>query len=276
MDHRDGDWRELNRAMWDERVPIHLASRFYDVTGFKSGRSSLRPFEVGEVGSVSGKDLLHLQCHFGMDTLSWARLGARVTGVDFSSPAVEAARRLAAEASLDATFVCADVYSAPAALGRRFDVVYTGIGALIWLPDIVRWAGVVAQLLEPGGVLYLVEVHPLIDVFADATLDVEHEYFHDPAGTVFDGAGSYADPDARTRRNRSVEWRHPLGDVVSALVDAGLRIELLREHDFTVYARWPFLEQRADGYFHFPPSMKRLPLLYSLRARLPGPGSAVG
>jgi SAM-dependent methyltransferase len=255
--------------MWDERVPIHLASRFYDVAGFKSGRSSLRPFEVGEVGSVSGKDLLHLQCHFGMDTLSWARLGARVTGVDFSSPAIEAARSLAVEASLDATFVCADVYSAPAVLGRRFDVVYTGIGALMWLPDIARWASVVARLLEPGGALYLVEVHPLIDVFADATLDVQHDYFHDPAGTVFEGTGSYADPAATTWRNRSVEWRHPLGDVVTSLIDAGLRIELLREHDLTVYARWPFLQQRADGCFHFPPAMKRLPLLYSLRARLP-------
>src|SRR5262245_9059221 len=218
-------WRELNRAMWNERVPIHVASRLYDVPGFKRGRSTLRPFEAAELGPVAGKELLHLQCHFGQDTLSWARLGARVTGLDFSAPAIHAARELAAELALDAQFVCADLYAAPAALGRRFDVVYTGIGALIWLPDIREWANVVARLLEPGGILYLVEVHPMIDVFDADTLAVKHDYCHDPAGEIFEGPGSYADPQAPTIHNRSIEFRHTMGDIVNAIVDAGLRIE---------------------------------------------------
>ena len=141
---------ELNRAWWDERVPIDVASEFYDVEGFRAGGSSLRPFEVEEVGDVADRSLLHLQCHFGLDTLSWARRGARVSGLDFSQPAIEAARALAADTGLDAEFSVADVYDAPAVLGgRRFDVVYTGIGAINWLPDMERWARVVAELLEP-------------------------------------------------------------------------------------------------------------------------------
>jgi SAM-dependent methyltransferase len=262
----DESWRELNRAWWNERVPIHVASRLYDLTSFKGGESRLRPFEVAELGPVADKELLHLQCHFGIDTLSWARLGARVTGLDFSEPAIEAARKLAAELSLDATFVCSDVYAAPERLGRRFDVVYTGIGALCWLPDIDRWAGVVARLLKPGGTLYVVEVHPTSEIFADKTLDIEIDYFHDPNGLPYEGTGSYADPNAPTKHQRSIDWRHPLGDVVNAVIGQGLRLESLREHDFTVYPRWPFLEERPGGMYHWPAGMKRIPLLYSLRA----------
>jgi len=260
------DWRELNRAMWNERVPLHLASRLYDVAAFKKGKSSLRAFEEEELGAVSGKQLVHLQCHIGLDTISWARKGARVVGLDFSKPAIDAARRLAVETGACAEFVCADLYDAPEILAKRFDVVYTGVGALGWLPDITKWARVVSQLMKPGAVLYLVEIHPLCDAMADSTLDFEYDYFHDPAGHVFEESGSYAEPAARTRHNRSIAWRHPIGDVVTALASEGLRIQLLREHDFTVFLRWPFLEERADGTFHLPATMKRLPLMYSLKA----------
>lgn len=262
-------YRDTNKRMWDERVPIHVASEFYDVAGWKSGRCSLQAFEADELGHVTGKQLVHLQCHFGMDTLSWARRGARVTGLDFSQPAVDAARTLAAEAALDARFVCADVFDAPAALGQRYDIVYTGIGALIWLDDIRRWAGVVRDLLNPGGCLYLVECHPLTDVFAARSLTAEHGYFHDPAGTVWDEPGTYADHGAETRANVSVEFRHPISDVLSALLEQGLQLELFHEFDHTAFARWPFMERSADGTFRLPADMPRLPLLYSLRARLP-------
>jgi 2-polyprenyl-3-methyl-5-hydroxy-6-metoxy-1,4-benzoquinol methylase len=163
------DWRELNRANWDDRVPVHLASEYYNVAGFRSGVSSLRPFESAEVGDVTGKRLLHLQCHVGLDALSWARLGAQVIGLDFSEPAIKAARSLAADLGIDASFVVADVYDAVTALaGQRFDVVYTGTGALVWLPDMTRWAQVVAALLEPGGLLYLVEGHPFAQILDEA------------------------------------------------------------------------------------------------------------
>ncbi|MGH8882387.1 MAG: class I SAM-dependent methyltransferase, partial [Stackebrandtia sp.] len=152
------DYRTVNLANWDERVPIHLGSDFYDLDGFKRHRDSLNAFEREEMGDVSGRTLVHLQCHFGRDTLSWAKYGARVAGVDFSAAAIEAASGLAAELDIDAQFVTADVYDAAKALdGKSFDIVYTGIGALCWLPDMTRWAETVASLLKPGGFLYLAE-----------------------------------------------------------------------------------------------------------------------
>ena len=173
------EWREANRANWDERVPIHVSGEFYDVASFKGGQERLQPFEIDEVGDVSGKELLHLQCHFGIDTLSWACRGARVTGLDFSAPAVVAARGLASDMGLEATFVQSDVYDAVDATGGlSFDIVYTGRGAIIWLPDMGRWAEVVADLLEPGGFLYLTEFHPFTDIFGDEDLSVEYDYFH--------------------------------------------------------------------------------------------------
>ncbi|MGH9017404.1 MAG: class I SAM-dependent methyltransferase [Acidimicrobiales bacterium] len=261
-----------NRAMWDERVPIHVAGDFYDVEGFRSGRRPLavRGFEVEELGDVDGRTLVHLQCHFGLDTLSWARLGARVTGLDFSGPAVAAATGLAAELGLEAEFVEADVYDAGAALGgRQFDIVYTGKGALIWLPDIERWAAVCAALLAPGGTFYLSEFHPVSDMFAWETLTPETSYF--ARTPVFDDSpGTYADLDAVTTHNASYVWMHPLGTVVSALIDAGLVIEFLHEQPITLFPRWPFLERTDDGAYVMPSGMPEMPLMYSLRASRPG------
>jgi len=262
------EWREANRANWDERVPIHVSGEFYDVASFKGGQERLQPFEIEEVGDVAGKELLHLQCHFGIDTLSWARRGARVTGLDFSVPAVEAARKLASDMGLEATFVQSDVYEAVGATGgHTFDIVYTGRGAIIWLPDIGRWARVVAGLLEPGGFLYLTEFHPFTDIFGDEDLSVEHDYFQDDNPRVWDEPGTYADLDAETSHNLTYEWNHTLGDVVSAVSAAGLSIELLHEYDYTMFRRWPLLEKSGFDTYRLPEDMPRLPLMYSLRAR---------
>src|SRR5215210_2531267 len=223
------EWREANRANWDERVPIHVSGEFYDVASFKGGQERLQPFEIDEVGDVKGKELLHLQCHFGIDTLSLARRGARVTGLDFSAPAVEAARRLAADLGVEATFVEADVHDAAAALGRTFDVVYTGIGALGCLPSVRRWAEVVASLLRPAGFLYLAEIHPFATLFADGEQRIAYPYLEHAEPLVFDEPGSYADRAAATSHNRTIEWSHGLGEVVTALIEAGLQLEELRE-----------------------------------------------
>lgn len=261
------DWLELNRWRWDELVPLHVGSELYDVAGFRAGKCTLRPFELLELGDVNGKRLLHLQCHFGLDTLSWARRGAVVTGLDFSEPAVQAAQTLASQVGVAAEFVCANVYDAPAALGRRFDVLYTGLGALIWLPDIRRWAQTLAALAEAGTTLYLSEFHPLTDIFADATLEVKRSYFHDPKGEVWDEAGSYVDRAAATQHTRTIEWVHPVSDVIGALLEAGFRLELFSEHDYTLFPRWPFLVKGPDQTYHLPDGIPRLPLMYSLRAR---------
>jgi len=265
------EWRETNRAWWDERVPIHVGSDLYDVEAFLAGASKLHAFEIEEVGAVDGLTLVHPQCHFGLDTLSWARRGAHVTGLDFSAPAVEAARALADRAGLDAEFVQADVYDAGAALGnRRFDVVYTGRGALNWLPDIERWAQVMAALVAPGGRFYLCEMHPFAHVFADDALTVENPYFQ-PEGFVWDDdGGTYADPDAQTAHNRTIEWSHPIGAVVTALARAGLRIDLLHEHERTFAIGWPFLERDpGERLFRLPDGLPSLPLMYSLLATAP-------
>jgi 2-polyprenyl-3-methyl-5-hydroxy-6-metoxy-1,4-benzoquinol methylase len=262
------DWRELNRANWDDRVPVHLASEFYDVDGFRSGANSLRPFESAEVGDVTGKRLVHLQCHVGLDTLSWARIGAQVTGLDFSEPAITAARSLAADLALDASFVVADVYDAVTALGgRRFDVVYTGTGALVWLPDMTRWAGVVAALLEPGGFVYLVEGHPVAQILDDAQgTNVVRDYFHEQP-SVEDYPYTYTDGPA-LKHTRSVQFQHGLGQVVTALAAAGLRIEFLNEHSFDCYQRFQSLERHGSQY-RFPAGHPRIPMMFSLRASRP-------
>lgn len=260
---------EANRTHWDERVPIHVRSRFYDVDGFRAGRDTLQPFERQEVGPVEGKSLVHLQCHFGMDTLSWARTGATVTGLDFSEPAIEQARALAAEIDIDATFVHANVYDAVEALeGQRFDIVYVGVGSLVWLPDVPAWARVVAALLRPGGFLYLADGHPFTEILAGDSLTIEKSY----ASTEpqeWDEPGTYTDADVETVHNKSFEWAHPVSEVINSLLEAGLRIEFFNERYYALFARWPFLEPQDDGTYHMPPGMPAVPMMYSLRAMKP-------
>jgi SAM-dependent methyltransferase len=266
------DWRALNRTNWDDRVPVHLASSFYDLAGFRAGASTLQPFEVSEVGDVTGRRLVHLQCHIGLDTLSWARRGAQVSGLDFSAPAIDAASALAASLGIPATFVVSDVYDAVDAFGgQRFDMVYTGTGALVWLPDIPRWARVVAGLLKPGGFLYLVEGHPFAQILDDAAgvagasgLCVARDYF-DVAPQVEDYPYTYADGPA-LEHTRHVEFQHSLGEIVTSLAEQGLRIEFLHEYDFDAFGRFDSLQRRGDGTYGFPPGRPRVPMQFSLRA----------
>ncbi|APE22467.1 MULTISPECIES: class I SAM-dependent methyltransferase [Streptomyces] len=268
------DWHEANRARWDERVPIHAASAFYDLDAFRAGKDALRDFELAEVGDVTGRSLLHLQCHIGLDTLSWARHGAsHVVGLDFSEPAVEAARSLAADLGLTqdrAAFVAADVYDAAEAVpDSAYDIVYTGTGALNWLPDMERWAETAASLVAPGGFLYVAEFHPLTDSLDDETGSrIVNDYFvREP--WVDTSPGTYADLDAPTVHNRSVEWVHPLGEVVTAIARAGLRIDFLHEHDASLFPRYGALQHHEDGYYRFPADRPRIPMMYSIKATRP-------
>lgn len=270
----DSHWRELNRAWWDERTPLHVASPLYDVAGFRAGRETLRPFELELLGDVSGLRLVHLQCHFGLDTLGWARHGASVVGLDFSAPAVAVANGLADELGLDGSFVCADVYDAVAALGgEQFDVVCTGFGALNWLPDLEAWSQVVAALLRPGGRLLLAEFHPFSWVFgADREgerFEVIDDYFGE-APLHDDASGSYADLDADTSNNRTVEHQHPLGSILGSLLRRGLVLEAYDEYDHTLFPQFPWLEHHeATGSWHVPAGEPRIPLMFALVARRP-------
>lgn len=267
----DDKWYGDNRDWWDEKVPIHVGSELYGVADFVAGEGSVRDFEIEELGDVDGLTLMHPQCHFGQDTLGWARRGARVTGLDFSPAAVDAATKLAADIGADARFVCADVYDASAAVdGERFDVVYTGLGAINWLRDLERWAAVMASLCRPGGTFYLAEFHPIAASFDDETTEValvpRYDYFdhewHDTAETY---SGSYADRDAVTEHNDTHEHVWTMGQVITAVCGAGFDLEFLHERDFTLYEALPFLVRTERGY-ELPAGMPRVPLMYSLRA----------
>lgn len=258
-----------NRENWNERTPIHARSEFYDLAGFKAGKTSLSSLETSEVGEVAGKSLLHLQCHFGMDTLSWARLGARVTGVDFSEEAIELAGAVSRELGLEARWVCSDVYDLPNTLGGEFDIVYTSGGVLTWLSDVSGWAQIIARYLKPGGTFYIIETHPFLYVFDNERdvndLKVGYSYFHDSEPLRWAPEGTYADRSAPIT-TPTYEWMHSLGEIVTSLSAAGLRIEFLHEFPFCGWQYFSFMEQGEDGWWRLRDNDAMLPLTFSLRA----------
>jgi SAM-dependent methyltransferase len=266
MDH----YRKANLDRWNELVAIHAASAFYDLDAFRAGKCSLRSIEREELGDVSGKSLLHLQCHFGQDTLSWARRGAHVTGIDFSSEAIKLARDLNEELNLNARFICSELYDLPKVLDGKFDIVFTSYGAICWLPDLGEWARVIAHFLKAGGTFYIVEIHPFANVFAEdsdpAELKVGYPYFHAPTPLKWETPGTYADRDAVVKHGVSYDWVHSLGDVLNALIAAGLQIEFLHEFPFCVCGMLPCMEQSADGWWRVKGREDTIPFLFSLKA----------
>ena len=272
------DWddaRAANLANWNERTPIHAASTVYDVAGLAANPSQLSRvvgFDAPRVGDVAGQRLLHLQCHIGTDTVSWAKLGAKVTGLDFSEPALAVARDLAARAGIAARFVHADVYDAVEALGAAtFDVVYTGVGAINWLPDITRWAQVAARLVAPGGRFYIREGHPMLYALDDLTspgeFTVRYPYFAAGEPLAWDEDTTYTGDDTKLTNTRTYEWQHHLGEVVQALLDAGLTIRSLEEHRVLEWPFWSWMEHTEDGAYVLAADVReRVPLMYSLLA----------
>jgi SAM-dependent methyltransferase len=260
---------EANRENWDDRVDVHTGSKFYDVEGWLRDAPGPSAQERQLIGDVRGKSLLQLQCHFGQETLQWARAGAVVTGVDFSPAAIAAARELASRAGLadQSTFVCSNVYDAADVLrAETFDVVYVTLGSLCWLPDVQLWAKVVATLLAPGGQFYLFEVHPFSSCFDDEGTRLVYDYFEDPdSPIVFDDDSTYTD-GGRLDHTRTYEWNHSLGEIVQALIDEGLVIDTLLEHDWTVFQAFPWLEKDEVGKFRIPTGYPRLPLSFTLHA----------
>jgi 2-polyprenyl-3-methyl-5-hydroxy-6-metoxy-1,4-benzoquinol methylase len=260
------EYSRSNRNLWNEWAHVNAASDLYRLDEFKTGVVTLNDLERSEVGDVAGKSMLHLQCHFGMDTLSWARLGAKVTGVDFSEEAIDMARQLADEMNLPARFLCSDIYALDEVLQEQFDIVYTSYGVLNWLSDIPRWAKIAADHVKPFGIFYIAEFHPFAMVMDDEadSYCLRYPYFEKNV-LSFKVQGSYADRHAKLNTMVEYGWNHTLGEIVTSLIEAGLTIEFLHEFPFSVYEQLPFLI--ADkGRWAPPEDPAMLPLMFSLRA----------
>lgn len=271
------DYRDVNRANWDERAPAHARSAEYGLQRFRDDPtfiSKVVRFDLPRLGDIHGCTGIHLQCHIGTDTISLSRLGARMTGLDFSSASIAVARQLAADTGSEVTFVEAEVYDAPSAVdGADFDLVFTGVGALGWLPDIHRWADVVATLLRPGGRLFLREGHPMMwaldDTRSDGLLAVEYTYFERPEPQVWDDPGTYVETDVTAFAHTVThEWNHGLGEIISALLESGLEITGLVEHDTVPWEALPGLMHRAEnGEWQLTDRPWRMPMTYTLQAQ---------
>jgi SAM-dependent methyltransferase len=272
------EWLRLNRANWDERVAVHRAPESdYEAHRLRSGPYLLHAIEEDELGPVAGLRLLHLQCHFGIDTLALAQKGAIVTGLDFSAPAIAAARELAAETGITADFVQSDVYDARGAVTGVFDRVFTSWGTIGWLPDIPAWARVIASLLAPGGEFYFVDLHPIASALDDETGPEGKPgwfspYFHGRAIEV-DEAADYANPTARLANTRTHQFIHPIASVVQALLDAGLQLTMLHEHDRLAWRQFAGMVE-AEGRLYRLPDKAWFPLSYSLKAIRPKPAGS--
>lgn len=269
-------FRKANLDSWNERAEIHAKSEFYGIdTYIENPRHISRTveFDATELGNVSGKSLLHLQCHIGTDTISWARLGATVTGVDFSDESIKQARDLSEKSGTPAEFIVGELYETPNVIDEKFDIVYTGIGALVWLPDIRGWAKVVSAMLKPGGTFYVRDGHPMsgtIDVERDDDLlVVGYSYFEIKEGVRFDDNATYTDGPHLSKGTVTYEWSHGLGEIVTSLIESGLQIEFLHEHQFAEYHAFPACAGDGKGHWRFPDNPERLPLMFSLKATKP-------
>jgi 2-polyprenyl-3-methyl-5-hydroxy-6-metoxy-1,4-benzoquinol methylase len=263
---------DLNRRRWNELTPVHTRSEFYDVAGFLAGRNTLLPVEREGVGDVQGKSLLHLQCHFGLDSLSWARLGAQVVGVDFSEASITEAKRLAERTNLAdrCRFICADVLDLDQHLPETFDIVFTSYGVITWLSDLERWAQIIARFVKPGGFFFMVEIHPFSFVFREnaPTFEVAYDYFHDAAGLELSGSPDFADPSFVPETPEHF-WAWSLADVLRVLREAGLGLRDFREYPFSCYRQFPQMEKRSEGLWHLPAGSVQIPLLFSVSAIKP-------
>lgn len=258
------DYIAINKKTWNNKTEVHIASSFYDNEAFLEGKSSLKDIELNLLGDISGKKILHLQCHFGQDTLTFARMGALATGVDLSDKAIEKAKEFNRKLNLNATFICCDVYDLPKHLDEKFDIVFTSYGTIGWLPDLGKWASVIAQFLNPGGAFVFVEFHPVVWMFDYDFKEVYYNYFNtQPIMEEF--TGSYADKDAPIETN-TVTWNHPTSEVLNALIMHGLEINVFDEYDYSPYNCFNQTEEFEAGKFRIKHLHNKIPMVFSLVA----------
>ncbi|TFG16186.1 MAG: class I SAM-dependent methyltransferase [Promethearchaeota archaeon] len=261
---------DANLKRWNELVDINAKSKFYDLEGFKAGKTSLLSIEREELTEVKGKTLLHLQCHFGMDTLSWAREGAIVTGIDFSENAITLARTLSEELEIPASFVHSNIYDLPNVLDNKFDIVFTSYGVIGWLPDLYKWAEIIDNFLKAGGIFYIIENHPfgnLIDEKHKNEFNIGYDYFNEGKPYRFDEVGSYVDTNAMIKNKTTYDWFHPIGDIINALLQVNFKLLFLHEFPFSFFQIHPDMKRKEDGYWEFQTFKHSIPMMFSLKAK---------
>ncbi len=264
VNHKFEKYFEANKYNWNQRTTVHKDSAFYDLAGFKAGASVLTPIESDELGNVSGRSLLHLQCHFGMDTLDWARRGAKVTGVDLSDVAIGEANKLSSEMGLDARFICCNVYDTSLHIKDQFDIVFTSYGTIGWLPDLAPWAAMIFERLKPGGRFYIAEFHPVVWMFDDDFTHIKYSYENQEV-IVTESEGTYTDRNADIK-GKEYSWNHSISEVLNALINAGLKIEMFNEHMYSPYPCFRNVVEFEKGKWHIKGLEGKIPMVYSLKA----------
>lgn len=260
----ENNYIEVNKASWNKRTDVHLESEFYDVKGFIAGKTSLNEIELDLLGTIEGKSVLHLQCHFGQDTISLARLGAKVTGVDLSDRAIENANELAKKTNMPATFICCNIYDLPNHLEGQFDIVFTSYGTIGWLPDLDKWAQIVARFLKPKGKFLFVEFHPVVWMFDDDFERIGYSYFN--TGAILETeSGTYADKKAPIT-SEYIMWNHGISEVVNNLVKNGLTINSLDEFDYSPYNCFGKTIEFEPKKFRIAHLENKIPMVYAIMA----------
>lgn len=259
------DYLAKNKEAWNQKTTVHIDSDFYDMPAFLRGETTLKPLELGLLGDVSGKRILHLQCHFGQDTLSLSRMGASTVGVDLSNAAIEKATALAEELDLDARFICCDVYSLKEHLSEHFDIVFTSYGTIGWLPDLDKWADIIQHFLKPDGIFIMVDFHPVVWMFDDHFKEVAYSYFNTET-IVEQVQGSYADREAAIAYE-TVSWNHPTSETLQSLLDAGLRLTNYHEWDYSPYTCFQELQEDAPGVYRIKHLGNKIPMVYGIVCR---------
>lgn len=255
---------KANKQLWNQRIFVHKDSTFYDVARFKNGGNALTPIELKEVGDVKGKKMLHLQCHFGLDSLSWARLRADVTGVDFSDEAIKEAKKLNNESRLSAKFICCNVYDLKSHLDQKFDIVFTSYGVIGWLPELDKWAEIISYYLKSGGIFYIAEFHPAVWKFDDEFTQVK--YCYDNRGVIItENEGTYTDRNAKIK-GKEYSWNHSISEVLNALIYAGLKIEFFNEYMYSPYSCFRNTIESEKGKWYIKGMEGKIPMMYSILA----------
>lgn len=263
MNHSDKF--ETNRKTWNTKAAIHFESDFYDMQNFRKGKTSLNKYEIEALGDISDKKLLHLQCHFGQDTLSFARMGAKCTGIDISDEGIMLAKQLNAELELDVSFICCNVLDTSEYVSEKFDIVFTSYGTIGWLPDLKPWAKMISERLKPGGFFYIVEFHPIAWMFDYTVSPPVMKYGYQQKEAIYEEyEGTYANIDSEML-SKEYGWNHSLGEVITSLSEAGLRIEYLKEYDASPYDIFPKLVKNDEGMFEL--TDKMYPLIFEVKAK---------